>query len=401
MLRSKSLATLLLALSLIVCARTGLLAGGFIETIDITGLLASPIPGHFIGRLVPIRWDTRSLPVRYSMNTSLPVIPNPLGAPFLTAIEAQTALQASFDAWNTIPTSYIDMQIVSTTARRRTRGFDFVNELTFRTAASFAAIASSPSVTPDRRHTWSTASSSTETRDSDVAGAIDVATDVDGDGDIEFPAGFYKAGTILDNDVQFNTKTVERPAVHDGRGRSRHRRAIGRLHGRRRARVRPLARPVAHARQPVQRGRRRPGPRCSRSSTRATRRRSCTAVARHRRHRLVRRTTIPRAPTASGLAALQAGDTAFVSVYGLIKGELRHGVLNQPIAGGSVAAYRWDDGTFVGAGFSGTTQVSVNPVTGGLVRDRRGVQTFSTASTVIPVPKGTYAVGAKRSTGRR
>ena len=24
--------------------------------------------------------------------------------------------------------------------------------------------------------------------------------------DIEFPAGFYKAGTILDNDVQFNTK---------------------------------------------------------------------------------------------------------------------------------------------------------------------------------------------------
>src|SRR5262249_34684454 len=28
------------------------------------------------------------------------------------------------------------------------------------------------------------------------------------DGDIEFPAGFYKAGTILDNDVQFNTKTT-------------------------------------------------------------------------------------------------------------------------------------------------------------------------------------------------
>jgi hypothetical protein len=28
------------------------------------------------------------------------------------------------------------------------------------------------------------------------------------DGDIEFPAGFYKAGTILDNDVQFNTKAT-------------------------------------------------------------------------------------------------------------------------------------------------------------------------------------------------
>ena len=34
------------------------------------------------------------------------------------------------------------------------------------------------------------------------------ATDADGDGDMEFPAGFYKAGTILDNDVQFNTKAT-------------------------------------------------------------------------------------------------------------------------------------------------------------------------------------------------
>ena len=36
--------------------------------------------------------------------------------------------------------------------------------------------------------------------------AITVVGDVDTDGDHEFPAGFYKAGTILDNDVQFNTK---------------------------------------------------------------------------------------------------------------------------------------------------------------------------------------------------
>src|SRR6185503_11694329 len=42
--------------------------------------------------------------------------------------------------------------------------------------------------------------------DSDVSSAITVIGDVDSDGDNEFPAGFYKAGTILDNDVQFNTK---------------------------------------------------------------------------------------------------------------------------------------------------------------------------------------------------
>src|SRR4030095_14761972 len=41
--------------------------------------------------------------------------------------------------------------------------------------------------------------------DSDVSSAITSAADVDSDGDTEFPAGFYKAGTILDNDVQFNT----------------------------------------------------------------------------------------------------------------------------------------------------------------------------------------------------
>ena len=42
--------------------------------------------------------------------------------------------------------------------------------------------------------------------DSDVSAAITVTTDVDNDGDLELPAGLYKAGTILDNDVQFNTK---------------------------------------------------------------------------------------------------------------------------------------------------------------------------------------------------
>src|SRR6185503_15357433 len=42
--------------------------------------------------------------------------------------------------------------------------------------------------------------------DSDVSAAITVIGDADSDGDNEFPAGTYKAGTILDNDVQYNTK---------------------------------------------------------------------------------------------------------------------------------------------------------------------------------------------------
>ena len=46
----------------------------------------------------------------------------------------------------------------------------------------------------------------------------------------------------------------------------------------------------------------------------------------------------PEGTAASGPAALQAGDVAFASAFGLITGELRHGVLNQPIAGGNLFA---------------------------------------------------------------
>src|SRR5262249_23571749 len=118
------------------------------------------------------------------------------------------ALQTSFDSWNQIPTSFIEMNITGTTANPGLAGFDFVNELTFRTAANFGAIAVSPSVSLTQDTTFVDGDDIDGDGDSDVSDKIRVATDVDGDGDIEFPAGFYKAGTILDNDVQFNTKTT-------------------------------------------------------------------------------------------------------------------------------------------------------------------------------------------------
>ena len=80
------------------------------------------------------------------MNTSLSPIPNPLGAAFLTVADAQSVLQASLDTWNVIPTSYAEMRIENTTGKITNAGFDLINELTFRTAADFPAIASSPSV---------------------------------------------------------------------------------------------------------------------------------------------------------------------------------------------------------------------------------------------------------------
>src|SRR5262245_65937956 len=72
----------------------------------------------------------------------------------------------------------------------------------------------------------------------------------------------------------------------------------------------------------------------------------------------------PEGSATSGPASLQQGDKAFDKEYGLIKGELRHGVLNQPIAGGSVFAIDYLTDKFVASGFSGTIQLSLNPTTG-------------------------------------
>ena len=398
MLKLKSPAALLLALPLIVFASTGLRAGGFLEAVDITGRLASPIAGHFIGRLVPIKWDTRSLPVRYSMNNSSPTVPNPLGTPFLPIGDAQTVLQNSLDAWNAIPTSYIAMQIVDTTPKTTNAGFDFVNELTFRTAVNFTAIASSPSVSLIEDVLLEAGDLIDGDTDSDVADGITVATDVDGDGDLEFPAGFYKAGTILENDVQFNTKASNgyrftiADADVDPVTRSVDLMAIavhefGHSHGLSHTLDNQISAsdgtgtsmfPFIDTGDPA-----------AELSQRSL---GTDDIAWSSYH-------YPEGSAASGLAALQPGDTAFASAYGLIRGELRHGVLNQPIAGGSLAAYKWDDGTFVAAGFSGTTQVSYNPLTGGLAVINNPAFHILDGAYTIPVPKGTYAVGAEAVDG--
>jgi hypothetical protein len=394
--RRLSIAPLLILL-IVISFGISLNAGGVLEVVDITGRVASPTPGLVIGRLVGIRWDVRAIPVAYRVNETQDPIPNPLGPPLLSLTDATTVLQQSLDAWNDIRTSYIQMEIVGTTDNPDLAGFDFVNELTFRTAANFGAIASSPSVAVMEDTQFTVGMDIDGDGDSDVAANIERAADVDADGDIEFPAGFYKAGTILDNDVQFNTKTSNGfrftmdDASLDTNGRSVDLMSVavhefGHSHG------------LSHT---------------MKNQISATDGTGSTMFpfidTGDPNDELGQRSLdiddiawssylYPEGTAISGPAALGRRDQAFNRVFGVITGEVRHGVLDQPVAGASVFSVDRETGAAVSSAFSGTAQVSFNPQTG---------QIFVTGPAFniidgryeMPVPAGHYAVGIEAVDG--
>jgi hypothetical protein len=386
--------------ALLLAESTGLQAGGTLEQINLNGLRPSPIAGDILANLVGIRWDTRTLPVRYRVNTSLDPIPNPLGAPFVTVAAATPVLQASLDLWNRIPTSFVNMQVVGTLINNGQAGFDMKNEVTFRTTATFNAIAVSPSISLILDSEFVHGDDLDGDGDSDVSSAIATAQDVDGDQDIEFPAGIYAAGTILDNDVAFNTKplTAGTPpgsaagfrftltdaeldtdirsvdlmcvAVHE----------FGHSFG------------LSHSLENQE------------SITEGTGATMFPAIdtgdpVAEREQRTPNTDDVawasflyPEGTAAAGPAALQDGDVAFASAYGLITGEARHGRLNEPLLAGNVYAIDRATNRRVASTFSGSARLSFRPTSGGLFLLPRAVGIVH-GNYVIPVPKGSYTVG--------
>ena len=171
-------------------------------------------PGFIANRLpvVGIFWDERCASVEYTLNSHVGANPGTIDEVTPTAI--QNIVRRALARWNRNPSSYIEMNVTNVTdlGNRPAISGDFINEVTFITEPDFAALASSPSTSLTEDATFIAGEDLDGDGDSDVFDpaieGINSCNDVDGDGDIEFPAGDYKTGTILDNDVQFSSSTV-------------------------------------------------------------------------------------------------------------------------------------------------------------------------------------------------
>ena len=198
------------------------MAGGRLEIISPEFPLTSS--GTEFGNvdIVPIRWDERCLPVHFVLDSD--TLPN-AGTDLEIDLETyQRAIELAMQEWTDVPTSYIAPKIgdVRPLADAPLNQFDFISPITFGDfGGATSTLAAAPTIT---------ATTDTEVvpgEDIDGDGDIDVfdpavagtdqCFDFDGDGDIELSAGLYKAGTIIEAEIRFNTNPMWVTSPEDAR----------------------------------------------------------------------------------------------------------------------------------------------------------------------------------------
>lgn len=365
-------------------------AGDRLEELDLTD--ATPnADGLLLADLVGIQWDTRAIPVRYRVNNSTgPDVPNPLGAPVLSLADASSALQQSLNRWNDISTSYIDFQIVGQTGSTAPAGFDFVNELTFVTPATFGSIAVSPSISLAADVCLVGGEDINGDGTADVSAAIDVVTEIGGQN--VFPAGCYEAGTILENDVLFNSKAsngfrftlgdaaldtnpgsvdLETVATHE----------FGHSHGL--SHVLTNNRSADEGRGAVM------FPFINTADPESEREQRTLDSD----DRAISSLIYQEGSAGSGPAALQSGDLRFDRVYGVISGSVEDAD-GAPVAGANVFAINRISDEKVASGNSGSARVLFDPATGGLFVPGPE-EAVANGDYQLAVPLGLYSVGVE------
>jgi hypothetical protein len=367
-------------------------AGGRLDRVALPG--TSSNPGLQDATFVGIFWDDRCVNVDYVVDN---VAANPGTPQEISPQRIREELQASLNQWNNIPTSYINMNIVAVRSLNNgVRRFDFINELTFEAPPNSPFLASSPSASLFQDMDFLVGDDIDLDGDSDVfdpkVAGRNTCFDFDQDGDIEFPAGFYKAGAILDNDVQFNSGVAwatqpGNDALTDIRAVSTH--EFGHSHG--------LSHSAMNQISPTN----------GNGSTMfpfidARDGNSETAQRGLHSDDIAWSSFIYQEGSArTGPAALQRGDRAFRAEFGLIKGEIKTNGVG--VAGASVQAIN-KNGVRVAEAFSGMTRLFTadpNNAPLMLISPAAAAAAGLPASSIIngnytiPVPRGLYDINVE------